>query len=88
MGNVSYGSTFDGFISYAQIIVTFFKSFFDILNTNLWSFIGGPDSSLPSWLITALDTVNADAFLSQFTLFGLLFSLIIVAILVAYFFIP
>ena len=88
MGNVSYGFTFDSFISYAQTIVTFFNNLFDILNTNLWTFIGGSDSSLPSWLITALDTVNADAFLSQFTLFGLLFSLIIVAIIVAYFFIP
>lgn len=93
MPNVSYGATFDSLMADAQTIVNFFNEFFEILNVNLWTFIGGgPDGplseALPSWLITALEAINADAFLGQFTLFGSLFSLIIVGIIVAYFFIP
>lgn len=67
-------------------LVDFFNDFFDVLTKDIWELIS--KAPLPEWFVNALDLVNADAFLSQFSLLGLLFSLYIVYICIGYFFIP
>lgn len=78
----------DTLLSLSDTIISFFVSFFDVLFTDLWTTLTTAKNPFTDFLVSTMDFLGLETFLSNVTMLGFLFSTGLVVAIVVYFFIP